>query len=361
MKRAKQKRKRKIKKGTNFQDLVKDVAKVFQPGAAIETGQWIVGPDGRREMDVCIRGLFQDREVFTLIECKDYTYGRSKKPVGIGEVDAFDSKRSDLKADIAVIASNTGFTRPALSKATRKNIGAISVLKRGDSRAKAIIQRPVIFCKKFPAKPIQCNLIDKFGRFVTQLGSYDETLILGRPIFQWLADKAYLWTCFHPLEEEALCLAFRFKEPVQFKHNRDKTLISAAAIFFQWNSKWFTQVVEWDAGTAIFDYVKQLLLLAPGENFIRLKNLNFDKGEPCNTPTAKELKHYWTPVMPGDFRFRFFKLEGIGHVTLDSSDIKAIDSLVEDEDLDLSKFNNKAFANDDRLSIIKTDRTKDIV
>jgi hypothetical protein len=115
------------KAGDEYQDLVGAVAKALDPGAEVTVGRWIVGPDGRRDMDVEIRGSIEGAPFFVQIECKDWS-----DPVGISVVDALDSKRRDLSADKAIIYSNSGFTDPALRKATRVGIEMASALKAGD-------------------------------------------------------------------------------------------------------------------------------------------------------------------------------------------------------------------------------------
>jgi hypothetical protein len=117
-------------KGAPFQDLVGS-AKAMDPAATVPTGQWVRGPDGRRDIDVLVEGALDGRPFRVLIECKDYnpdTTGR----VGIEYLDAIDSKRQDLAVDAAVICSNSGFTQDAIRKGKRKRIGLISILKAGD-------------------------------------------------------------------------------------------------------------------------------------------------------------------------------------------------------------------------------------
>jgi hypothetical protein len=117
---------------------------LWTQNAKVETGQAVIGPDGAREVDVEVRGTQDGRPYFILIECKDKTYGRSRRRVSIEEIDALDSKRKDLNADLAVLCSNTGFAAPALQKAGRVGIVAISVLARNDGRAKFVVERDLL-------------------------------------------------------------------------------------------------------------------------------------------------------------------------------------------------------------------------
>lgn len=128
------------KAGTEYQELVAEVVRALDSNAKVETAQAVVGPDGAREVDVEVRGTQNGRPYFILIECKDKTYGRSRRRVSIEEIDALDSKRKDLNADLAVLCSNTGFSGGALLKAGRVGIVAISALARRDGRAKFVVE-----------------------------------------------------------------------------------------------------------------------------------------------------------------------------------------------------------------------------
>ena len=94
-----------------------------------------LGPDGRRDLDVLIRGVHAGRNVTIAIECKDW-----KKRVGIEVIDALESKRRDIPADIAFICSNSGFTKDARRKAGRVGIGLVTVLQHGDRRIRSVIE-----------------------------------------------------------------------------------------------------------------------------------------------------------------------------------------------------------------------------
>src|SRR5215475_1322251 len=100
-------------RGKAYQQLVAEVANAFDPGAKVTEGEWIVGPDGRLDMDVAIRGKINGKDILIVIECKDFN-PKSTGKVGREFVDALDSKRHDLGASIAMICSNSGFTADAL-------------------------------------------------------------------------------------------------------------------------------------------------------------------------------------------------------------------------------------------------------
>jgi len=89
------------KAGKIYEKLVNNIVSTMSPGARVQYGQWTVGPDGRRELDVEIRGIIDGEDQFVVIECKDWNVA-----IDIGVVDALDSKRRDIDADYALIFSN---------------------------------------------------------------------------------------------------------------------------------------------------------------------------------------------------------------------------------------------------------------
>lgn len=127
------------KLGDDYQELVGAVEKALDPGATVRVGVWVIGPDGRRDLDVEVRGTIEGRPHFIQIECKDWA-----EPVGIAVVDALDSKRGDFGADRAIIYSNSGFTEPAMKKAVRLDIGMASALKAGDNRVKIVVHKELV-------------------------------------------------------------------------------------------------------------------------------------------------------------------------------------------------------------------------
>ena len=103
------------------------MAKQFDPSAEVKVGEWVKGPDGLREVDVLITGTVD---------------GVTRQIL----IDAADSKRRDLAADVTLICSNAGFSKDAMRKAGRVGIGLIGVMKEPDPR----IRYRVFDEKRFP-------------------------------------------------------------------------------------------------------------------------------------------------------------------------------------------------------------------
>jgi hypothetical protein len=90
------------KLGDEYNQIVAAVEKALDPGATVTIKKWLHGPDGKREIDVEVRGTVNGVAKFIFVECKDYTHGKTPKPVDITDIDELDSKRRDLGADADV-------------------------------------------------------------------------------------------------------------------------------------------------------------------------------------------------------------------------------------------------------------------
>jgi Restriction endonuclease len=211
-------------RGRPYQRLVAEVARAFDEGATVSEGEWVRGPDGRLDMDVSVRGIIDGRKVLVAIECKDFRPG-STGPVGRAYVDALDSKRHDLKADLAIICSNSGFTKDALSKAKRKGIGMISVLCAGDRRVKVVIEeqmylRRIIFTFWEPT----FYAIGETLKFLAP--AHDQILFMGRPVSSWLQLRASLIACTNPTLEH-IQANFNFMNPLNCQVGSSDVALSA--------------------------------------------------------------------------------------------------------------------------------------
>jgi len=118
------------KSGDEYMEIVGSVQRAMDPGAKVTTGTWVQTKYGRRDRDVYVEGSVIGATRTVLIECKDWA-----DPVGIDVVEQLDTKRRhSVQADVVMICSNSGFTRPAILLATDLGIGLISALKLNDDR-----------------------------------------------------------------------------------------------------------------------------------------------------------------------------------------------------------------------------------
>jgi hypothetical protein len=272
-------------RGKPYQDLVATVARAFDPGCAVTEGEWVSGPDGRLDMDVAIRGEVDGRPALVVIECKDFDLATTGR-VGRQFVDALDSKRHDLGASMAIICSNSGFTADALRKAARKGIAMISVLRRGDPRARAMIHKEILLRRiRFGEWRFSYHggerLAPKIG-----VPSLHLVRFAGRSVDTWLQHRALRVAVANPAITERLKASFRFKEPLEFTCRDESLLLNAVEVGFVYCTEWRCQTVRLDAMSGMYDYLRDRVRLAPGENQYVTEGIDWDTAEPCDPPDA---------------------------------------------------------------------------
>jgi Restriction endonuclease len=272
-------------RGRAYQQLVSEVARAFDPGAAVTEGEWVKGPDGRLDMDVAIRGLIDGRPHLGVIECKDFNVQTTGK-VGREFVDALDSKRHDLGASIAMICSNSGFTGDALRKAKRKGIGMISVLRSGDNRVKAVIHEEILLRRvRFGEWRFTYHGAEDIS---TKLGAPSDHFVRfdGRSVDAWLQHRAQLVAIANACLSERLRLSFRFKQPLTFACGREPLLLNGVEVEVIYNTQWLSQTVRLDATLGLYDYLRGRVRLAPGQNQYVIGGINWETAEACDPPNA---------------------------------------------------------------------------
>lgn len=263
-----------MKKGTPYEQLVALAISAFHPGAKVTQGSWIEGPDGRRDLDVIVEGNTTGKESSKLlIECKDYD-ARKTGPVGIEYIDALDSKRRDLDIQYTIICSNSEFTQPALNKARRIGIGAVSVVRRGDDRIKLCITEKVYY------QVVEFSNLTTFYYFHKQNEidispfNSDQVLYHGQHIYKWVASRMSIIIAYnHGLEDEHSQL-FRFKQPLKVKSGRRSWHLNAIAGRQIFKRQWFSETVQLDAENAFKDWLTGQLVLSPGRNSLHILDTN---------------------------------------------------------------------------------------
>lgn len=112
------------KLGETFERLVAQIQRRIDPASDVVHGEFLIDRLGhRRQFDVVIRGQFAGQAMLGVVECKDLN-----RRVGTPEIDAFITKAQDINANFKVIASQRGFSQPALQKAKHYGIRLVSLL-----------------------------------------------------------------------------------------------------------------------------------------------------------------------------------------------------------------------------------------
>ncbi len=318
--------KKSIARGRPYQRLVAEIARAFDPGAKIDEGVWVPGPDGRLDLDVSIRGKVDAREVLTVIECKDFARNATG-PVGRAFVDAFDSKREDLGADNALICSNAGFTRDALSKARRKGIGMISVLKAGDARVKAVIEQEIVLCRlRIPSWTFTYHFADEGGRLLQP--AVHRLRFDGLSLDSWLQHRGSLIATANPGFDKEVRADFRFLEPVCFSSPGGPVSLAAASVTFSYQTEWLSQVIQLDTSLGFYDYVRGQLRMASGASSLIMKGVNFDTATPIPRPENPKR----SPRAPGEVRIAMTMVDGLNNEGVQQ--VAPLEALTRPEDLE---------------------------
>jgi hypothetical protein len=240
------------KAGDEYQEIVGAVAKALDRGASVKVGQWVEGPDGRRDLDVEVRGTIKGSPYFVQIECKDWA-----DPVGIGVVDALDSKRRDLGANRAIIFSNSGFTAPALLKAARIGIEMASALKAGDQRIQVVIER-LLVAKRLSIDSMRAVLHPAPGQPPEFEDGWnaDHLLCDNLPVMNWISELSRRLIQEH---EDAKKLTFRctFRPHAGWTYDRRPISVAAIELFFQCSKQWVGQTVQEDVTLGSYDHLRR--------------------------------------------------------------------------------------------------------
>lgn len=116
--------------GIAFEKLIADIQSKMDPNAEVFHNQRLIDRLGHeRQFDVVFKGQFGGQSLLGVIECKDFN-----RKVGNPEVDGFATKARDVNANVKVLISRNGFTKPALEKCHDYGIQPLMLVQDGKSR-----------------------------------------------------------------------------------------------------------------------------------------------------------------------------------------------------------------------------------
>lgn len=244
------------KAGDEYRELVGDVARAIEPGATVKTEQWIEGPDGDRDMDVEVRGTLNGQPHFILIECKDH-----KRPIGIGLVDAFESKCRDLNPDRRIMFSNSGFTEDALKKAKRVGIDMASALKatginvndpliRGKVEREFVARRLTMHFKSSTIWPYEGQTFDFKDPWQPTELTFD-----GLPVIHWLSEKMKAVATEHD-DAKKIMYTCTFRHEPRWTYRGQQLNVGALRFWFTCEKDWVSQTVNPQVSLGYLDHTR---------------------------------------------------------------------------------------------------------
>ena len=273
------------KQGKPYERVVAAVLQAFDPSATVSQGKWVTGPDGRRELDVLIQGTIEGKPTKGLVECKDFN-PKTTGPVGIGFVDALDSKRRDLHADFAMLCSNAGFTADAVRKAKRVGIAVAGVLKKGDPRLRfSVIDE--IYTRKVRLGTLSLTLTGPEPIQLSHVPFY-EVLWNGEPVANWVHHRAALLIAANPIVAGTFRGTHKLLQPLTFTWTGGSAMATQLDFSFSLTGGWYSHRVEIDSTTGIYDWVLRRVRMAPGGGQLEYRGLNFATGSLVTRPPERE-------------------------------------------------------------------------
>lgn len=294
------------KLGREYETVVASVFQSFDQSAKVERGKWVLGPDGRRELDVVISGFVGNQFRTAIIECKDFA-PNTTGAVGIAHVDALDSKRRDLQASDAIMCCNAGFTADASRKASRVGIGLIGVLKKGDPRLRHKVVDTVYFRK--------VRLVSSFGHFsaadacLLHALAPTDLCFEDRPVANWIHKRAMEIIGTNPVVSGTYSATHRFKMPLEFASSKGVVTLTRLDISFTIEGSWYSHQTVINSSAGVYDWLRKRVRLTPGKNSIEYEGIDFDKGKKVDFPSG--LTMFDQVVQQGEAAMELLIVDGV--------------------------------------------------
>lgn len=285
------------------------VAKAIHLSAEVTKADWVDGPDGRRDMDVAIRSPGPEPSL-VLLECKDW-----RRPVGIGAIDALESKRRDLGASKALIYSNSGFTKQALRKATRVGIGALSALKADDSHIRLVLERDWI-AKRLSVERWRWIFYPEPMTELVNTPVAQDVLYKGGPVVNWVHGVSAELLRQHETANQIKYLV-AFREPEEFVVSGTSVRLKGLGFLLYCRRTWLSQIVRVGVSLGSFDHQKNQVIIPDKQAYI-LGPVDPDAWRPTGQKWDEEME-----PEPGTFELRMTLMNPEHRADGDVPDVEA--------------------------------------
>lgn len=271
----------------------------MDPQANVTQGEWVTGPDGRRDRDVVVRGSVDGMTRTVLIECKDFDPERTGR-VGIHFVDALDSKRRDLDVDAALICSNAGFTADAVRKASRVGIGLIGVMKKGDERVRIMIPE-ALYTRRVKVESLTIQLHYQGSPIRLNGTRFEAVLYDDLPVGNWVIHRALLLIAANQIVTGTFTASHKLIAPIELELPTGPVTVDRIDFQLQLSGSWYVQEVTFDASTALYDWLRRRVRLAPGQSQFHINDVDINAGDPLDRPPDHVLR---TDIRDGEMFVR---------------------------------------------------------
>jgi len=261
------------KAGDDYQEIVGAVQRALDPGSQVDVGVWVDGPDGRRDMDVAIRGVKDGQAHLTLIECKDW-----RMPVGIGVIDALDSKRRDLGANAAIVFSNSGFTDDAERKAARVGISLAGALKAGDARIRVRVWREFIARRRAVDRWSMVVFWSRNREDPGDFGPHD-VFFGGKPVVNWISQESSRLLRELPdvADRTEVKAEYAFKSEVRFEIRKRPVFLTGIALSLECSGGYVRQTIREDLSLGSYDFLRRRVTIPVGADIPALDDVIIER------------------------------------------------------------------------------------
>jgi hypothetical protein len=306
------------KAGSEYEELVALVAKAIHRDAEIATGKWVEGPDGKREVDVEVRGTIDGRPHFVHIECKDW-----KQPVDIKEIDNLDSKRKDLSADAAILFSNSGFTKKALRKAERVGIDAVSAIAEGNNLIRPVIER-VMTAKQLSVDSVRMTLYpnEQSNEDIPDGWDFRRLEYNRLPVINWLQNLSLDLIRKHE-DESRIIETVAFKKETVFELEGTPVVLRGFRIDMSCSKKWVSQTIREDVSLGFYNHVTRRLTI-PDKQYMTMGTIDNEGWDLIENEDGRD--YFETSLEPGTFRLDLTLLNPIR--AIEGKNTPSIDELI---------------------------------
>ncbi len=284
---------RKPKAGVEFEAVVAEVIRALDPRATVKQGEWVEGPDGERECDVLVDGTLNGAPRRVLVECKDYA-----KPVSVEKVEALASKFPDVGAHAAVLCSNAGFQRAAVSKARRIGVSLVGVMRAGDRRIRTQIVEEMYLRQVTVREKSYSYKLDPVRKYEGL--QYTDVVYEGLPAGAWAEQRIVDAIKENPIVHGTFQEVCRLKAPVTMLFRGEPQGVTAITIRFRITGGWYAHQVKIDADGALYDWLRRSVFVGVSKSSFRLEPVDpTDPGVLIARPPDVELDFLRNPTFPG--------------------------------------------------------------
>jgi len=283
--------------GSDFEEVVLQIQRKLAPDCEVLHDVRLVDRLGhKRQFDIVLRGTVGSYPVLGVIECKDL-----KRRVGTPQIEAFITKVRDLRANIALVVSRSGFTAPAVETATDYGIGTLSLLP-DDPKDYGFFIGVRSYADVYTWDAASVEILSDGSSLPFQSFKSEDIRWDSSPVLDW-----FLWqlSTKHRCERRIgkLTLEVLFDTPQEFSNGESRFMAKGLRYIGVRRRVRKTRLLR-VSGEALFDWQNELARVPPG-GMIHTEGFRKDLTDwdpydgdvpPLKSPLQFHLHVFWDPI-----------------------------------------------------------------